>query len=84
MGGARGNRTPDLLHAKETRYQLRYSPKSWISAQVMDIAEAVNKLSVLLSQHKKSVYNVPRQVANRRGGCSTVCFVGNSALPDSL
>ncbi len=50
----------------------------------MDIAEAVNKLSVLLSQHKKSVYNVPRQVANRRGGCSTVCFVGNSALPDSL
>lgn len=26
MGGARGNRTPDLLHAKETRYQLRYSP----------------------------------------------------------
>lgn len=34
----------------------------------MDIAEAVNELSVLLSQHKKSVYNVLRQVANRRGG----------------
>lgn len=32
-GGARGNRTPDLLHAKETRYQLRYSPMC-ISTQV--------------------------------------------------
>lgn len=26
MGGAKGNRTPDLLDANETRYQLRYSP----------------------------------------------------------
>ena len=25
-GGAEGNRTPDLLIANETRYQLRYSP----------------------------------------------------------
>ena len=25
-GGAKGNRTPDLLDANETRYQLRYSP----------------------------------------------------------
>src|SRR5690242_16176808 len=25
-GGAEGNRTPDLLDANETRYQLRYSP----------------------------------------------------------
>jgi hypothetical protein len=24
--GAKGNRTPDLLDANETRYQLRYSP----------------------------------------------------------
>ena len=24
--GAKGNRTPDLLVANETRYQLRYSP----------------------------------------------------------
>ena len=24
--GAEGNRTPDLLDANETRYQLRYSP----------------------------------------------------------
>jgi len=27
FGGAKGNRTPDLLDANETRYQLRYSPK---------------------------------------------------------
>ena len=26
-GGARGIRTPDLLIANETRYQLRHSPK---------------------------------------------------------
>ncbi len=26
-GGAEGNRTPDLLDANETRYQLRYSPE---------------------------------------------------------
>lgn len=26
-GGAEGNRTPDLLDANETRYQLRYSPR---------------------------------------------------------
>ncbi len=26
MRGAKGNRTPDLLDANETRYQLRYSP----------------------------------------------------------
>ncbi len=26
IGGAKGNRTPDLLDANETRYQLRYSP----------------------------------------------------------
>ena len=26
FGGAKGNRTPDLLDANETRYQLRYSP----------------------------------------------------------
>ena len=26
LGGAKGNRTPDLLDANETRYQLRYSP----------------------------------------------------------
>ena len=25
-GGAKGNRTPDLLDANETRYQLRHSP----------------------------------------------------------
>jgi hypothetical protein len=25
--GAEGNRTPDLLDANETRYQLRYSPR---------------------------------------------------------
>ena len=29
-GGAKGNRTPDLLDANETRYQLRYSP-SWVA-----------------------------------------------------
>ncbi len=28
LGGAKGNRTPDLLDANETRYQLRYSPKT--------------------------------------------------------
>ena len=27
-GGAEGNRTPDLLIANETRYQLRHSPKN--------------------------------------------------------
>jgi hypothetical protein len=26
LSGAEGNRTPDLLDANETRYQLRYSP----------------------------------------------------------
>jgi hypothetical protein len=26
QSGAEGNRTPDLLIANETRYQLRYSP----------------------------------------------------------
>ena len=37
-GGATGSRTPDLLHAMQARYQLRYSPHkyrkkslSWIS-----------------------------------------------------
>jgi hypothetical protein len=25
-GGAKGIRTPDLLHAMQTRYQLRHSP----------------------------------------------------------
>ena len=25
-GGATGSRTPDLLHAMQARYQLRYSP----------------------------------------------------------
>src|SRR5699024_7072698 len=28
LGGAKGIRTPDLLIANETRYQLRHSPKS--------------------------------------------------------
>ena len=27
FGGDKGSRTPDLLHAKQTRYQLRYTPK---------------------------------------------------------
>ncbi len=27
VGGAEGNRTPDLLDANESRYQLRHSPK---------------------------------------------------------
>ena len=26
IGGAKGSRTPDLLNAIQTRYQLRYSP----------------------------------------------------------
>ena len=26
LGGAKGNRTPDLLDANESRYQLRHSP----------------------------------------------------------
>ena len=26
LGGAKGIRTPDLLHAMQTRYQLRHSP----------------------------------------------------------
>ena len=26
LGGDRGIRTPDLLHAKQTRSQLRYTP----------------------------------------------------------
>ena len=26
-GGAKGSRTPDLLNAIQTRYQLRYNPK---------------------------------------------------------
>ena len=26
LGGAEGNRTPDLLDANESRYQLRHSP----------------------------------------------------------
>ena len=30
-GGARGSRTPDLLHAMQTRYQLRYSPTIYSS-----------------------------------------------------
>lgn len=30
-GGAKGIRTPDLLIANETRYQLRHSPKDLIS-----------------------------------------------------
>ena len=29
--GARGIRTPDLLIANETRYQLRHSPKAQVS-----------------------------------------------------
>src|SRR3984885_3721245 len=28
IGGAKGIRTPDLLHAMQTRYQLRHSPAS--------------------------------------------------------
>lgn len=47
----------------------------------MDIAEAVNGLSVLLSQHKKSVYNVPRQVANRRGGGGVLRSVPSTIPP---
>ena len=27
-GGAKGSRTPDLLNAIQTRYQLRYNPKN--------------------------------------------------------
>ncbi len=27
LGGAKGSRTPDLLNAIQTRYQLRYNPK---------------------------------------------------------
>ncbi len=27
FGGAKGSRTPDLLNAIQTRYQLRYNPK---------------------------------------------------------
>ena len=32
MGGAKGIRTPDLLHAMQTRYQLRHSPAEETSA----------------------------------------------------
>ena len=28
LGGAKGSRTPDLLNAIQTRYQLRYNPES--------------------------------------------------------
>lgn len=31
--GAKGNRTPDLLDANETRYQLRYSPSATLAGR---------------------------------------------------
>ena len=42
FGGAKGSRTPDLLNAIQTRYQLRYNPKIFIeilmSFQIFGIA----------------------------------------------
>ena len=35
LGGAEGNRTPDLLIANETRYQLRHSPKVYRRLQTV-------------------------------------------------
>lgn len=36
FGGAKGIRTPDLLNAIQTRYQLRHNPKNFLSARKPD------------------------------------------------
>jgi hypothetical protein len=38
LGGAEGNRTPDLLDANESRYQLRHSPISGTVAGRHDLS----------------------------------------------
>ena len=34
LGGAKGTRTPDLLHAMQTRYQLRHSPSDGAATEM--------------------------------------------------
>ena len=42
FGGAEGNRTPDLLIANETRYQLRHSPLTGhTTAKIITIAAVI-------------------------------------------
>ena len=52
-GGARGIRTPDLLSANETRYQLRHSPK--------DSHSLAPRLSALQADHRRVRHDTERE-----------------------
>ena len=52
-GGARGIRTPDLLIANETRYQLRHSPK--------DSHSLAPRLSALQADHRRVRHDTERE-----------------------
>ena len=50
--GAKGNRTPDLLDANETRYQLRYSP---LVASRLPVAARLAETGKLLAGRPRQV-----------------------------
>jgi hypothetical protein len=65
--GAEGNRTPDLLDANETRYQLRYSPPRCAASLAADYwlladSPAVGRLEsrLQLVEHRVFVVEVQR------------------------
>lgn len=62
-GGARGIRTPDLLIANETRYQLRHSPMGGFS--LAQRAARVNSASHALAAIHPPLDAAPRQHRGR-------------------
>ena len=48
FGGAKGSRTPDLLNAIQTRYQLRYNPSFFHYSKFPSFCQPFFKLSLYL------------------------------------
>src|SRR5690242_2771568 len=66
LGGAKGIRTPDLLDANESRYQLRHSPWSVAQATSQSAGTETRRRS-LITARPPSAGGSHRPTARRRG-----------------
>ena len=65
-GGAKGTRTPDLLVANETRYQLRHSPADRVADQHRDFTTVRQRRTLAFPRQQLGLARVMPMTVRRR------------------